>query len=171
MASAPAQDNTQGNTQDNTRDNKQDETQRNRQGKAIVECASCATRNSVPVVSHGTPRCGKCHEDLPWVVAADEASFGAAIDAGTKPVVVDLWAPWCGPCRVISPQLERLAEELRGRIKVVKVNVDENPGLSSRLGVQGIPTLLLAKAGEVVDRRVGAVDAATLRRWVSPHLP
>ena len=75
------------------------------------------------------------------------------------PVVVDLWAPWCGPCRMISPTLEDVATRLRGQLKLVKVNVDDNPGVSARFGVQGIPTLLLFHDGALIDRAVGARGA------------
>ena len=86
------------------------------------------------------------------------------------PVVVDLWAPWCGPCRMISPELERVATDMRGRVKLAKVNVDENRGVAARFGVQGIPTLLLFREGQVVDRIVGARDAASIRTWVETAL-
>ncbi|MGH9026390.1 MAG: thioredoxin, partial [Acidimicrobiia bacterium] len=85
-------------------------------------------------------------------------------------VLVDLWAPWCGPCRMVAPVLERLAAEHAGRIKVVKVNVDEAPQIQARYGVQGIPTLVLLRGGEEVDRVVGAASDEMLRRHVDAVL-
>jgi thioredoxin 2 len=103
-------------------------------------------------------------------VDADEASFGAVVEQSALPVVVDLWAPWCGPCHMISPALEAVARELRGRVKLVKVNVDQNPGLSARFAVQGIPTLLLFRDGHLVDRSVGARGPDQLRAWIQGAL-
>ncbi len=86
------------------------------------------------------------------------------------PVLLDLWAPWCGPCRMVSPVLERLAGEFAGLVKLVKVNVDESPTLSQRFGVQGIPTLLVMKRGQVVSRQVGAASEQALRTWLEKAL-
>jgi thioredoxin 2 len=132
----------------------------------IVECPSCQKKSRVPASAAGRPRCASCKEWLPWIAEAGQADFADVVEQATVPVVVDLWAPWCGPCRMISPALEAVAVRLRGRIKLVKVNVDDNPGVSARFGVQGIPTLLLFRAGEVVDRVVGARGADELQRWV-----
>ncbi len=138
----------------------------------VVTCAACGTRNRVPAASTGRPRCARCHADLPWVVDADAGGFDAATSTGAGTLVlVDLWAPWCGPCRVVSPLVERLAAELAGRLKVVKVDVDRAPSISERFLVQGIPTLLLLREGRVVARQVGALGDAALRAWVAPHLP
>lgn len=136
----------------------------------IVACPSCGTRNRVPPSASGTPHCGRCHKPLPWVAEADEATFAAVVEQSPLPVVLDLWAPWCGPCRTVSPILERLATELAGRCKVVKVNVDEAPGISSRFGVQGIPTLIVLRDGREVARQVGAAPEAHLRDWVGGSL-
>ena len=86
------------------------------------------------------------------------------------PVLMDLWAPWCGPCSMVAPVVETLAGELAGRLKVVKVNVDQAPAISERFGVQGIPTLLLLRAGQVASRQVGALPASALRSWVEESL-
>ena len=93
-------------------------------------------------------------------------TFQAEVSESLLPVVVDLWTPWCGPCRAMSPVLEELAGRYAGRVKVVKVNVDEAPGVSSRFGVQGIPTLLVLRDGEPVARQVGALPADRLVAWV-----
>ena len=130
-----------------------------------MQCPACGTKNRVPVSASGTPRCASCHRNLPWLVDADEETFAAAV--GTKlPVLVDLWAPWCAPCRIVAPGVERAATEFAGRLKVVKVNVDTAPGVSARFDVQGIPTLLVLRGGLPVARQVGALPADRLLSWV-----
>lgn len=131
----------------------------------IVSCPSCSKKNRVPAVATGLPRCAHCHASLPWLVDASEPGFDAAVRAPVA-VLVDLWAPWCGPCKMVAPGVERASLELAGRLKVVKVNVDEAPGVSARFGVQGIPTLLLLRDGAVVARQVGALPADRLLAWV-----
>ncbi len=131
----------------------------------IVACPACGKRNRLPVVASGTPRCAACHGNLPWLVDADEQTFAGAV-ATSLPVLVDLWAPWCGPCRIVAPGVERAAEQFAGRLKVVKVNVDDAPAVSTRFGVQGIPTLLILRDGRPVDRHVGALPAGPLLSWI-----
>jgi thioredoxin 2 len=131
----------------------------------VRACSACGVRNRVPSGAAGMPRCASCHRDLPWLVEAGESDFDRAIDT-RLPVLVDLWAPWCGPCRLVTPAVERSADELAGRLKVVKVNVDQAPGISARFGVQGIPTLLLLRHGEVIARQVGALPESQLLSWL-----
>ena len=134
----------------------------------IVPCPNCGTKNRVRAISSGVPRCSVCHTMLPWIVDAGPESFDAELTASV-PVLVDFWAPWCGPCRMVSPLVEQLGREYAGRLKVVKLNVDEAPGISARYGVQGIPLLIVFRGGEV-DRLVGAVPYERLRTWITPHL-
>src|SRR3954447_17096266 len=93
-----------------------------------VECDNCGTRNRVPAVAQGMPRCGKCSAPLRWVVDATDDEFHAVVDESGLPVLVDVWAPWCGPCRRVSPTLEKLAGELAGKLKLVKVNAETTRG-------------------------------------------
>jgi thioredoxin 2 len=136
---------------------------------AEVTCPTCEKRNRLPVAARGRPRCAQCKADLPWIVPAGSSDFDAAVDSNLV-VLVDLWAPWCGPCRMVAPVLERLATEYAGRAKVVKVNVDEAPAIQARYGVQGIPTLLVLRGGREVDRVVGAVPDGVLRRHLDHAL-
>ena len=135
----------------------------------IVSCSGCGKRNRVPDTATGVPTCASCHQPLPWQVDATDGSFAAAVDAKIA-VLVDLWAPWCGPCRAVTPAVEEIGRRLAGRLKTVKVNVDEAPGVAGQLGVQGIPTLVFWRDGREVARQVGALPAAQLERWVADHL-
>src|SRR5580698_7137132 len=132
----------------------------------LVTCPNCGRRNRVPAAAAGIPRCGNCHQPLPWIAEADDATFAEVAEAASLPVVVDLWAPWCGPCRMVSPALAQVATELAGRVKLVKVNVDESPEVQQRFGVQAIPTLMVLRNGQVAARRAGAAPAPDLRAWV-----
>jgi thioredoxin 2 len=109
------------------------------------------------------PRCGRCQTLLPWEVDADEATFDAEVRASV-PVVVDFWAEWCAPCRMIAPVLDAMAHDHAGRLKVVRVDVDANPQLAQRFNAMSIPLLVVFREGEEVDRVVGAVPRAQLEQ-------
>ncbi len=100
-------------------------------------------------------------------VAVSDANFDAEVRQSDLPVVVDFWAEWCGPCRQIGPALEELSEEYAGRVKFVKVDVDNNPNSPAQLGVRGIPALFLFKNGEVVSNKIGAAPKAALANWIA----
>ena len=137
----------------------------------VVVCPKCATKNRVPAAASGTPRCGNCRNPLPWMVDTSDADFTAVADESALPVLVDVWAPWCGPCRMVTPALEQLATELAGKLKLVKINADEAPEVSRRFEVQAIPTLILMHHGRVIDKQIGAAPARVLRSWLTEHLP
>src|SRR5262245_52861263 len=107
----------------------------------IVTCPSCGVKNRVGVAATGTPRCGRCRHALPWLTSASDDDFEAIVVESALAVLVDLWAPWCGPCRVVEPGLQHVAKEFAGRLKVVKVNVDTAPQIARRYGAQSIPML------------------------------
>lgn len=132
----------------------------------IITCPNCGRRNRVPAAAPGIPRCGNCHQPLPWIANAGDDTFAEVAEAAPVPVIVDLWAPWCGPCRMVSPALAQVAADLAGQVKLAKVNVDESPKLAQRFGVQAIPTLMVLRNGQVAARRAGAAPAADLRKWV-----
>ena len=110
----------------------------------------------------GSPRCAKCRSALPWLVEAGDAEFGGAVDT-KRLVLVDLWAPWCGPCRSVAPVLEKLSREFATTLKVVKVNVDESPQTAQRYQARSIPMLLFMRNGELVDTVIGAQPEHVLR--------
>ncbi|MDQ0769847.1 thioredoxin 2 [Pseudarthrobacter defluvii] len=136
----------------------------------LLSCPSCGKTNRVPAQASGHPRCGNCKADLPWIVAAGDSDFAAVAEQSPVPVLVDFWAAWCGPCRMVSPVLDKLARERPGKIKLVKVDVDKAPGLSRRFDVQAIPTLMVMVDGKVAARQAGAAPAQVLRSWLDQAL-
>jgi len=102
--------------------------------------------------------------------AVSDATFGEEVLASKEPVLVDFWAEWCGPCRAIAPVLEELSSELAGKVKIVKLNIDENPSTTVRYGVRSIPTMILFKDGAAADMKIGAgTPKAGLAKWLESH--
>lgn len=136
----------------------------------VVPCERCGQKNRVRPASEGKPQCGNCHAPLPWVADATDSTFADIVERSVLPVIVDLWAPWCGPCRMVTPALEQLGREMAGEMKLVKVNVDDAPALSQRFEVRAVPTLLVMKGAQVVATQAGAAPVHVLRRWVQDAL-
>ena len=139
----------------------------------LIPCPSCGATNRVPrtKLAQGLqPVCGRCKQRLPTAAAATtpltvtDATFAADVERSALPVLVDAWAPWCGPCRMIAPAIEELAAELAGKVRIAKLNVDENPQTASRFDVRSIPTMLVMVGGREVDRIVGAQPKDAIRQ-------
>ncbi|MCB9986709.1 MAG: thioredoxin TrxA [Rhodospirillales bacterium] len=103
-------------------------------------------------------------------LAVTDSSFEAEVLKSSQPVMVDFWAEWCGPCKMLSPIVDEISNDLQGRVKVVKVNIDENPHTPTKYGVRGIPTLMLFKGGQLAATKVGAMPKAALAQWVESQI-
>ncbi len=141
------------------------------QESIIVLCTHCGTKNRIPKSRlRDNPVCGKCRASLEITVApakpvnVTDKTFQREVLSHPGPVLMDCWAPWCGPCRMVAPVLDQLASEYTGRIKITKLNVDENPVTASQYGIQSIPTMLLFKNGKKVNALIGALPKQEIEK-------
>jgi thioredoxin 2 len=138
----------------------------------LIRCPSCGTTNRVPmdkVESGLKPVCGKCRTPVSvsaGPVTVTDATFSAEVECSPLPVVLDIWAEWCGPCRMIAPVLDELASEMAGKVKVAKLNIDENPATTHRFKVRSIPTILILRDGREVDRIVGVLPRSEISKRI-----
>ena len=138
-----------------------------------VVCPVCDAVNRVPAERLGAePKCGQCHRPLfsGAPTTLDEGRFARHLGRSDLPLLVDFWAPWCGPCRMMAPAFEAAARELEPRVRLVKVNTEEAQGLASRLVIRSIPTLALFRGGAEVARTTGAMDASRIVAWTRQGL-
>jgi thioredoxin 2 len=137
----------------------------------LIRCSACGATNRVPQEKLGQgvrPVCGQCKAALPasssHPITVTDASFSNDVEQSPLPVLLDVWAPWCHPCHMIAPTIEELAVELAGRLRVAKLNLDENPVTASRFRIQSIPALLVFRGGQEVDRIIGVQPKADIAR-------
>ncbi|RLB97451.1 MAG: thiol reductase thioredoxin [Deltaproteobacteria bacterium] len=139
----------------------------------ILACSACGAKNRVPLSRiDEAPKCGKCKavlsvEILSHPVIVSDSTFDREVMASALPVLVDCWAPWCGPCRAVGPVLDELAVKYRARLKIAKLNVDENPQIGSRYSISSIPTLFLVKNGRIIDTLMGALPKEQLESQIA----
>ena len=141
--------------------------------KMHLVCPYCNATNRVPADKlHAELNCGKCHQPL---LAAHpdnlaEAAFNAQLAKSDLPMVVDFWAPWCGPCRAMAPAYEKVSQDMQGKARFVKVNTEDEQGLAAKYNIRSIPTLAVFAGGREIARQPGAMSAPDLARWVSAAL-
>jgi len=137
---------------------------------SVATCPQCGAKNRLKAAPPDQiPICGKCKGSLPWIVTGTDISFRKELET-SAPVLVDFWAEWCAPCRMTAPVLEDVARDKAGQVKVVKINIDQNPTTATQYHVQSIPTLILFKNGRPVETLVGAMSKDALLQRLSPHL-
>lgn len=137
-----------------------------------LPCPHCHALNRVPTARLGEhPNCGKCHQPLftGHPVALDSTSFGIHAGRSDLPLLVDFWAPWCGPCRMMAPAFEEAARTLEPQVRLAKVNTEEVQDLAARFAIRSIPTMVLFRGGREVARQSGAMNAAGIVQWTQSH--
>jgi thioredoxin 2 len=138
-----------------------------------IVCPNCGAVNRVPLAKNASAaKCGKCHKPLfsGHPVSATAASFAKQIQSSDIPVVVDFWAEWCGPCKMMAPIYEKVAAEFEPEFRFLKVDTEAEPGLAAQYNIRSIPTLMLFRRGAIAAQQAGAMDAGSLRSWLRQHV-
>ena len=136
-----------------------------------IVCPNCGALNRAPaekLAGGARPKCGKCHEPMftgAPVAASSAAAFDRHVGKGSLPILVDFWAEWCGPCKMMAPMFARAAEALEPEVRLMKVDTEALPDVAARYGIRSIPTLILFRGGREIARQAGAMDAASIERW------
>ena len=137
---------------------------------STTTCNKCGAKNRLGTPKQNqVPVCGQCGSPLPWIINGSDNGFPKELETSV-PVLVDFWAEWCAPCRATAPVLESLARDKAGQIKIVKLNVDRNPGTAGSYNIRSLPTLILFKNGNAVETLVGAMSKDALLQRLGPHL-
>ena len=137
----------------------------------LIACPSCGAKNRVPAPHLAdTGRCGSCKSTLPPLaepLEVDASAFHEIVSSAKVPVLADFWAPWCGPCRIAAPEVHKLANAMRGRALVIKVNTEDHPELANHCGIQSIPNFLVFRGGRAVFRRAGVASNGEMQHWIA----
>jgi thioredoxin 2 len=138
--------------------------------ESVTVCSNCGAKNRLKTPSPDQfPICGQCKYSLPWIVAGTDISFRKELET-SAPVLVDFWAVWCGPCTMVAPILEDLAREKAGQLKILKMDVDQNPATAEQFNIRSIPTMMLFKNGRAVETLVGAMSKEALLQRLIQYL-